>query len=170
MSYRRTGQGWVVRVSDEARIACNESNSTYQQVLAWIAAGNTLLPPSAPELAELRATLAASVDNHIAGLYTRWTRFQAEYEKREQAARAFKAAGYSGDPGPYVSRFAQNTGYSTNQAANIIIAQADAMYAALEILGALRMDKYIILASDDLTAQATHDQIIAAANAAVEGL
>lgn len=122
-------------------------------------------------LPNLKDSLMAEVDTHIAGLYAKWARFRDEYDKREAAARTFKAANYNGDPGIYVTRFAGNAGMTNQQAADLIITQADACWTALDTLGALRMDKYLIqAAATEAAARATYAEIIAAADAAVIGL
>lgn len=124
--------------------------------------------PAAPppvDLPALRARLVANVDDHIAAITTRWTRFETEYVEREAAARAFAAAGYVGDPGIWVTGFAVPAGLSNTAAANLIISQADGLRTALELLGAQRMAKYnIVSAGTAATAQAAHDAIIAQAN------
>jgi hypothetical protein len=139
--------------------------------------GLELLPAQAPtepptvDQAALKAALASSVDSHIAGIYARWTRFETEYAVREAAARAFVAAGYEGDPGVWVTSFSGPAGLSDAAAADRIIAQADALHAALEQLAALRMAKYGILgAADAGAAQAAHDDIIAQADVIAAGL
>lgn len=119
----------------------------------------------APSLPAVKASLTEAVDAKIAGIYNRWLRFEAEYVAREAAARAFKAAGYAGDPGVWVTAFSSNAGMSNTMAADLIIAQADGLRTALQALGALRMAKYGIVAANSVeTAQAAHDAIITQAN------
>jgi hypothetical protein len=99
----------------------------------------------------------------VAAIYTTWTRFQQEYLQRETAARAYKAAGYTGDVSIWISGFSTASGKTPQEAADLIIAQADGLYAALSTLGALRMRKYEVLtASDSDTALAAHATITAA--------
>ena len=124
-----------------------------------------------PSLADLKVALVAGVDVLIAGIYARWLRFEAEYREREAAARAYVDAGASGDPGIWVTSFSLPTGMPNEQAAALIIAQADALRDALVALGALRMRKYeITAASTAAIAQQKHHEIIATAEAIADGL
>jgi hypothetical protein len=118
----------------------------------------------------LKAKLIEGVDAHIAGIYSKWMRFEAEYVERETAARAYKAAGYTGVVSEWIARFATNSRMTAQDATDLIISQADGLRGALVGLGNLRMDKYLIskkVNGSDATqaeAQAQHDAIIAAAN------
>ena len=51
--YQLTGEPWVYRIEDQARI--HPGHPDYQDYLNWIALGNTPLPPSAEQLAEVRS-------------------------------------------------------------------------------------------------------------------
>ncbi|MBY0243042.1 MAG: hypothetical protein K2X55_27415, partial [Burkholderiaceae bacterium] len=76
-------------------------------------------------------------------------------------ARAFAAALYAGTPGVWITSFAVPAGITVRDAADRIIAQADALKAGLQALGAYRMAKYGILASVDADlAQLAHDNIM----------
>jgi len=113
-------------------------------------------------LKSLTTDLAASIDAKVATVYANWTRFQQEYLQREAAARAYKAAGYTGDVSIWISGFANAAGKTSQEAADLIVAQADGLYAALSSLGALRMRKYeVFTASDCDAAFAAHDAISA---------
>ncbi|HQR97565.1 MULTISPECIES: hypothetical protein [unclassified Polaromonas] len=125
--------------------------------------GSTPAKPP-PALADVKAELVALVDGAISGIYSRFTRFESEYTKREDAARAFKAGGYAGDAGSWVTAFATNAGLTSQVAADLIIQQADQLRGALELLAAQRMRKYgIAAAADAAAAQALHDDIVAQA-------
>jgi hypothetical protein len=58
MSYQLTGEPWIYRVADQARI--HPDHPDYQDYLAWVAGGNTPLPPSPEQLAEVRGHLECS--------------------------------------------------------------------------------------------------------------
>jgi hypothetical protein len=127
-----------------------------------------VIPPTLPDL---KVTLSAQVDDVISAIYSRFTRFTSEYELREAAARAFKAANYAGTPDPWVTSFATPAGLTPAQATDLIISQADTLRTALATLGALRMRKYeIASAADAITAQAIHGDIVLKATVAAEGL
>jgi hypothetical protein len=119
-----------------------------------------------PSLASVKSSLVEKVDVTIAAIYDRWMRFSSEYVEREAAARAFVAAGRTGDAGVWVTAFSSAAGMSASAAADLIISQADGLHSALQSLGALRMSKYAVMAAADAAAaQAAHDAIITQANA-----
>lgn len=110
-----------------------------------------------------RQDLATSIDDAVAAIYARYNRFQAEYTERESQAQAYKDAGYTGDVPVQVAAFATPAGKTGQQAADIILAQAMQLRAALSQLGVLRMRKYEVLAAPDAaTAQAIADAILGA--------
>lgn len=112
--------------------------------------------------------LMAAVDDAVASVITKSTRFILGYEKREAAALAFKSANYVGDATEWVTRFARNTGMTDRQAADLILAQADHLRFVLGQLEALRMDKYLILAAtSEAGAQAVYDHVVAQVNAVI---
>lgn len=106
---------------------------------------------------------AATIDAKAAAIYAHWTRFEAEYRAREVAAQAFADAGYLGDPGLYVTSFAEPAGLTAHAATDAILAQAAALRVAQDALAALRMRKYeIARAVDAESAQVLADEIVAA--------
>jgi hypothetical protein len=148
-----------------------DSKGTKAFRVALGALTDSLAPAPVEPLAGVKARLSTSVDDQVAAILQKFTRFQVEYTPREAAAREFKAASYVGDAGTWVSSFATAAGKTPKDAADLIIQQADAMYAALPVLGALRMRKYeIAAAASAANAQAIHDDILARATAAVAGL
>lgn len=128
-------------------------------------------PAAIPTLAELKAKLVRNVDNVIAFIYANWMRFEAEYKEREKSAQAFADAAFAVDPDVWVTSFATAAGLPNQQAALLILSQAEALRSALAALGALRMQKYgIAAASSAQLAQGKHDEIVAAAEAIAAGL
>lgn len=130
----------------------------------WSFDGEGFSPPVIPviPLADLKASLIAAIDDRVAAIYSRWTRFQAEYELRESEALAFEAGGYVGEVPRQVAAFADRAGLAYQQATNLILGQAALLRTALANLGDLRMRKYEIAAAADAeAAQSAHDTIIA---------
>jgi hypothetical protein len=125
-------------------------------------------------LADVKKQLSDSVDDSVARIYARFTRFSDEYRLREAEAQAFVASGYVGQAGELVTGYAvTQVDMTDQQAADIIIAQANALRTALKVLGNLRMRKNEIKPAsvlDAAAAQAIHDEIIALAAAAVANL
>jgi hypothetical protein len=170
MAYTINPHGGVIRDADGAFIPADPSNSDYAAYLAWVAAGHAATP-AGETLAQAVQRLSDSVDCLVADIYSNWTRFEREYELREDAARTFKATGYVGDPGQWVSAFATSAGLPNQQATDLIIVQADQLHAALATLGALRMRKYEILGAASIAAaQAAYNDISASINTVAEGL
>jgi hypothetical protein len=166
MTYTVTQNGIVIRDSDGAFIPSDPANSDYTTYLAWVAAGNTATPCPVVTSQLSAQELADAIDGLVASIYSNWTRFQQEYLLREQAAQAFKDAGYAGDPGTWVSAYATSAGVTNQAAADTILAQASMLNGALKSLGALRMRKYeVIKAANAITAQAVYDDIVAQTNA-----
>lgn len=122
-------------------------------------------------LAQLKSNLTPKVDTLVSEVYTKFTRFSLEYAEREAAALAFANGGYVGDAGPWVMAFANNAGKTAQQAADIIIAQANQLREALVALAAQRMRKYsIVAAADAVAAQAMFDDITSEVEAIAAGL
>jgi hypothetical protein len=128
-------------------------------------------PPVIVPLADIKSGLVQGIDNLVASIYSQWTRFQQEYLERQAAAQAFKDAGYTGDPGVWVSAFATAAGITNQQATDLIMAQSTSLNGALATLGALRMRKYeIINAADADAANAAYADITAKINQTAEAI
>lgn len=113
------------------------------------------------EIARLeRLELVSGIDDMVADIYRRWTRFEAEYELRESEAHAYKDAGYIGDVPRQVAAFSQRANLTAQQATDLILSQAAALRASLANLGDIRMRKYeVINAPDAETAQLLFNEI-----------
>lgn len=111
--------------------------------------GLAVTPPPLPPLD--RTALAAQIDDAVAAVTSRYTRFQPEYEMREAQAAAFRDAAYTGAVPRQVAAFATPAGKTPQEATDIILAQAAQLRGALDSLGELRMRKYEVLraATDD---------------------
>lgn len=110
-----------------------------------------------------RAALATAIDEAVAAIYSRFTRFQLEYTERESQAQAYKDAGYTGPVPPRVSEFATPAGMPAQAATGLILQQAVNLRTTQAALSALRMRKYEVLrAQSDAQAQAAADAILQA--------
>lgn len=113
-------------------------------------------------LAALKAKATGDIDEAVATIYGRFTRFAIEYQEREAQAQAYKDAGYTGDVPPRVSEFATPAGMPAQAATDLILQQAVNLRAAQGALSALRMRKYEVLrAATDEQAQAVAAEILA---------
>ena len=113
-----------------------------------------------------RAAAALQIDEAVASIYGRFTRFQLEYTEREAQAQAYKDAGYTGEVPPRVAEFATPAGMPAQAATDLILAQAANLRTAQGALSALRMRKYEVLrAATDEQAQAVAGEILAGVEA-----
>ena len=85
-----------------------------------------------------------TIDDFMGKIYLKFTRFDKEYQLREDQAQAFKEAGYQGEMPEQVEGFAVNNDLTPQQATDLILAQAEKLRYALNELGKLRMQKYKI--------------------------
>lgn len=93
-------------------------------------------------LAEAIDKGTAAINDVVEQAYHHVTRFEAEYQLREQQARDYKAGGCKGEAPLQVAAFAKPAGKTACEATDIIIAQADNLRMMLGKLGALRMRKF----------------------------
>lgn len=93
-------------------------------------------------LAEAIDNGTREINNLVDEAYRHVTRFQPEYEVREQQARDYKAGGCKGEAPLQVAAFAKPAGKTACEATDIIIAQADNLRMVMGKLGALRMRKF----------------------------
>ncbi len=84
----------------------------------------------------------SDIDSTAADISNRWTRFAEEYEKREAQALAFKAAGYTGECGDYITMFSERAGLTTTEATDLILLQAETLRTLQAQLASERMRKY----------------------------
>lgn len=113
----------------------------------------------------------AQIDNRVAVVTERFTRFQIAYEQREAAATKYKAAGYTGDPTEWITRYANNVGISYKAATDLILVQSVQLRGALLQLENLRMDKYKIQNAATIEdAQSEFNAIVAGVSVIERGL
>lgn len=116
---------------------------------AWVLSESA----AAQALADAQAQGAAQINDAVKEVLQPLTRFEVEYKRREAQARAYRDAGYKGDIPCQVDAFAKPTGKTPKEAADIILAQAEMLYAALDRLGEMRMRKF------ELQSLATPDDV-----------
>jgi len=132
--------------------------------IGWLWDGVQLTPPPGPPFD--RAAAALQIDEAVAAIYGRFTRFQLEYTEREAQAQAYKDAGYTGPVPPRVAEFATPAGMPAQAATDLILQQAVNLRTAQGELSALRMRKYEVLrAETDAQAQALAAEILAGVEA-----
>ena len=155
-------------------VNCIEADTEFAQVIGaipageaeigWLWDGESFSPPPAPPFDRTAATV--QIDEAVAAIYGRFTRFQLEYTEREAQAQAYKDAGYTGPVPPRVAEFATPAGMPAQAATDLILQQAVSLRAAQGALSALRMRKYEVLrAATDAQAQAVAAEILAGVEA-----
>lgn len=128
--------------------------------IGWLWTEGGLVAPPAPPYD--RAGACKKIDDNVAAIYVRFTRFDVEYYERETQAQAFKDANYEGDVPARVQEFATPAGLAANVATDLILSQAAALRDAMAQLSALRMRKYeVTRAVTDELAEATAEVILA---------
>ena len=121
----------------------------------WVQAWQVVAIPAheiAARLRDVQTTGQIQIDDAVAAIYGRFTRFQLEYTEREAQAQAYKDAGYTGDVPPRVAEFATPAGMPARNAADLILSQAANLRGAQGALSALRMRKYELLHAATATA------------------
>ena len=116
---------------------------------AWVLSESA----AAQALADAQAQGAAQINDAVEAVLQPLTRFEVEYKRREAQARAYRDAGYKGDVPCQVAAFAKPTGKTPKEAADIILAQSEMLYATLDRLGEMRMRKF------ELQSLATPDDV-----------
>lgn len=116
----------------------NEHQTWDEKAKAWVLTKEN----QSQLLAEAVGRGVVAINDMVDGAYRHVTRFQPEYELREQQARDYKADGCKGEAPEQVAAFAKPTGKTACEATDIIIAQADKLRAAMGRLGVLRMRKF----------------------------
>ena len=116
---------------------------------AWVLSESA----AAQALADAQAQGAAQINDAVEAVLQPLTRFEVEYKRREAQARAYRDAGYKGDVPCQVAAFAKPTGKTPKEAADIIWAQSEMLYATLDRLGEMRMRKF------ELQSLATPDDV-----------
>lgn len=134
--------------------------------VAQVQNGAWVVLPEYPVAPFDRHASAAQIDEAVAAIYGRFTRFQLEYTEREAQAQAYKDAGYTGPVPPRVAEFATPAGMPAQAATDLILQQAVNLRTAQGELSALRMRKYEVLrAATDAAAQTVAGEILAGVEA-----
>lgn len=102
------------------------------------------------QITDTRTLYVNSIDSEAARIYSIWTRFESEYYERETAAKAYKDSNYEDEPNSFVTSFATSNKISNEQAAEIILQQAQLLRNSQETLASQRMRKYELNALDSI--------------------
>lgn len=137
----KQAQGWQIIDGEDGRPqAVPPAPSEYH---TWDGTAWTLPAEAAVQvLADARARGTEQINDAVEAILQPLTRFEVEYKRREAQARAYREAGYKGEVPCQVAAFATPTGKTPKEAADIILAQSEKLYATLDKLGELRMRKF----------------------------
>ena len=117
---------------------------------------------SAQQKQKYQDELIKHIDDTAAEIAAYWTRFAEEYKAREEAALAYQAANFEGEPSIYITSFSRVAGLDDKSATLLILQQASGLRHLQEQLAVQRMRKYE-LKQPNLTIeqmQELHDDII----------
>jgi adenylosuccinate lyase len=119
MSYavKKDGTGFRAVLSENDVDVATEVFSTSQPMVALT---SLVTGAIATTYTDVDAIYAAAIGNR-----------KTEYEEAEQAALAFQAAGYTGTASPYVADYAVTADITDQQSADLIIARANGLRAAV---------------------------------------
>lgn len=106
------------------------------------------------------AELSGRIDEKVAAVYATWVRFEPEYSAREKAAFTYRQAGYEGEAGRWVERYADAAGLALRAAAELILERAAQRETALETLADARLRKHDLQTLDGEGRQALYQDII----------
>lgn len=139
---------------------------TRDAVLKWIATGNVPTLADVPSAAFIKATNIKKIDADVDAIYEAAIGNRAtEYSEAEAQATAFKAVGYTGAVPAYVASWLSNNtkAFTTaTQAADDIIAQANAWRSAAAAIRSNRLLAKKNLTNDVATAMASWDGFVVA--------
>ena len=122
------------------------------------------VPPVIPELTleHKKSLMMNQIDNQVANVMTKYTRFQMGYVQREAAAQAYVDNNCEGEAPFWVTSFADRAQVPHPDAARLILAQAAGLRKGVEVLEDLRMRKYEVQrAETEETAQGLLEEILA---------
>ena len=119
------------------------------------------IDPPLPSIEQQIAAALANTYTDVDAIYSAAIGSRApEYEQAEQAALAFQAAGYTGTASPYVADYAATAGITDQQSADLIIAHANGLRAAVLAMRSTRFTAQSSMRA--ATTQAELDAAVAA--------
>lgn len=119
------------------------------------------IAPPQPSIEQQIASALANTYADVDAIYAAAIGGRApEYEQAEQAAIAFQSAGYTGTASPYVADFAATAGITDRQSADLIIARANGLRAAVLAMRSTRFTAQSAMRA--ATTQAELDAAVAA--------
>ena len=145
--FAKTQGGWVA--SDDGQIGARYKDGQFYNRPADVdsfddKANKWVTNPvqASQRLAEAIDKGTDAINDAVEQAYHHVTRFEAEYQLREQQARDYKSGGCKGEAPLQVAAFAKPAGKTACEATDIIIVQADNLRMVMGKLGALRMRKF----------------------------
>lgn len=97
-----------------------------------------------------KQAIITTLDDRIAKIYAKYQRFAIEYQMREEQAKAFKSANYTGETPSQIKAYQLPMGITPKQACDNILSQAEHLRYLLDKLGVIRMKKCAIRQCDNL--------------------
>lgn len=151
----------AVEITKAEHAALLTAQSQGKHITADASGRPIAIDPPQPSLGQQIASALASTYADVDAIYAAAIGGRApEYEQAEQAALAFQAAGYTGTASPYVADYAATAGITDRQSADLIIARAAGLRAAVLAMRSTRFTAQSAMRS--ATTQAELDAAVAA--------
>ena len=115
-----------------------------------------------------REEAKAAIDAAVCSIYGRYNPFVLEYKLRKEQADAFIEAEYKGDVPSQIKAVADSSGLTPKEVADSIIADADKLLTALEVLSKLRMKKLAVDGMNEVDVINAHKDAVLADIKAVD--
>ena len=122
----------AVEISAEDHRALLDAQSAGKRIVADANGRPIAIAPPLPSIEQQIASALAATYADVDAIYAAAIgNRKPEYDEAEQAALAFQAAGYTGSALPYVADYAATAGITDQQSADLIIAHANGLRAAV---------------------------------------
>jgi hypothetical protein len=173
MKYKKSlNDDMIIKVDGDTETHIPKGHALYNEYEKWAAIeGNVAEELPQESLSSLKTRLAAQLDDIVAKVYEKTSRFMSEYQLREQSAIKYREASYVGEPDNIVKGFADKAKLTYTEATDLILTQADNLRVNLVALSDLRMNKYVIASKTTIaSANKVYDETVDSINLIKEKL
>jgi len=151
----------AVEISAEEHRALLDAQSAGKRITADANGRPIAIDPPQPSIEQQIASALAATYADVDAIYAAAIgNRKPEYDEAEQAALAYQAAGYTGPASTYVADYAATAGITDQQSADLIIARANGLRAAVLAMRTTRFTAQSAMRA--ATTQAELDAAVAA--------